>query len=52
VPSLVILLTKDFEIGFDSIRIAAPFAWWATADFLQQYQIRIEMPLWVFPIAG
>jgi hypothetical protein len=53
VPSLVILLTKDFSrLVLIAFLISAPLAWWATADFLQQYQVRIAVPVWVFPLAG
>ena len=53
VPSLVILLSKDFsKLVILAFVISAPLAWWAVSDFLQQYQIHIEVPLWVFPLAG
>ena len=53
VSSLVLMLTGDFSrLVLAAFAISAPVAWWATADFLQQYQVRIEMPWWVFPMAG
>ena len=53
VSSLIVLLTKDFsKLVLLAFIISAPLAWWVTDNFLQQYQIRIAMPLWVFPIAG
>ena len=53
VPSLVLLLTKDFSrLVLVAFTISAPLAWWATTHFLEQYQVRIEMPWWVFPMAG
>jgi putative ABC transport system permease protein len=53
VTSLMILLTKDFSrLVIVAFIIATPIAWWATTDFLTQYPIRIEVPLWVFPLAG
>jgi putative ABC transport system permease protein len=53
VASLMILLTKDFSrLVIIAFVITAPIAWYATTDFLKQYPIRIEIPLWVFPLAG
>jgi putative ABC transport system permease protein len=53
VTSLMILLTKDFSrLVIIAFVITAPIAWYATTDFLKQYPIRIEVPLWVFPLAG
>ncbi len=53
VSSLVLMLTGDFSrLVLAAFAISAPVAWCATADFLQQYQVRIEMPWWVFPMAG
>jgi putative ABC transport system permease protein len=53
VTSLMILLTKDFSrLVIVAFIIATPIAWWAITDFLTQYPIRIEIPLWVFPLAG
>lgn len=53
VISLVLLLTKDFSrlVGVAFI-ISAPLAWWATTIFLQQYPIRIDVPMWAFLMAG
>jgi len=53
VASLMILLTKDFSrLVIIAFVIATPIAWYATTDFLKQYPIRIEVPLWVFPLSG
>ena len=53
VSSLIVLLSKDFsKLVLLAFIISAPLAWWLTDNFLQQYQIRIAMPLWVFPVAG
>ncbi|MBK5277900.1 MAG: ABC transporter permease [Bacteroidia bacterium] len=53
VSSLVMLLTKDFSrLVLIAFIIATPIAWWATGDFLEQYPIRIEIPIWIFPVAG
>ena len=53
VTSLVMLLTKDFSrMVLIAFVITSPLAWWATVDFLEQYPIRIDIPMWVFPMAG
>jgi len=53
VTSLMILLTKDFsKLVFVAFMISSPLAWWAVSDFLKQYPVRIEIPLWIFPVAG
>jgi putative ABC transport system permease protein len=53
VASLLMLLGKDFsKMVLLAFLLATPFAWWVANDFLQQYQIRIPMPFWVFPLAG
>jgi putative ABC transport system permease protein len=53
VASLMILLTKDFSrLVIIAFVITSPIAWYATTDFLKQYSLRIEVPLWVFPLAG
>lgn len=53
ITSLMILLTKDFSrLVLVAFAITAPLAWWATTSFLKQYPVRIDIPLWVFPMAG
>ena len=53
VTSLVLLLTKDFtKLVVVAFIITSPLAWWATANFLQQYPVRIDIPIWIFPMAG
>jgi len=53
VASLMILLTKDFSrLVIIAFVIATPIAWYAATDFLKQYPMRIEVPLWVFPLSG
>ena len=32
--------------------ISVPLAWWAGTNFLEQYPVRIMLPLWSFPLAG
>ena len=53
ISSVLILLTKDFsKLVMIAFLITAPLAWWAGENFLQQYQLRIDMPFWIFPLAG
>ena len=53
VLGIVLMLTKDFSrLVLIAFVVATPLARWATTDFLQQYQVRISTPLWVFPLAG
>ena len=53
VSSLVMMLTRDFSrMVLLAFVISTPLAWWATSHFLEQYQVRVDMPLWVFPMAG
>ena len=53
VSSLVLLISKDFsKLVIIAFIISAPLAWWAVTDFLLQYQLHIDVPLWVFPLAG
>ena len=53
VAGIVLMLTKDFSrLVLIAFIITTPIAWWAMMDFLQEYQIRIKTPLWVFPTAG
>ena len=53
VLSLIMLLVKDFsKIVLIAFLIFSPLAWWGMNEFLEQYQMRIAPPLWVFPAAG
>lgn len=53
VSSIVVLLSKDFSrLVIVAFIIAAPLAWWVADNFLQSYEVRIPIPMWVFPIAG
>lgn len=52
VSHIVSLLSKDFIVlvGIASF-IAFPVAWWALSKWLQDFQFRIAIPLWVFFIS-
>jgi ABC-type antimicrobial peptide transport system permease subunit len=53
VASVLILLTKDFsKLVVLAFLIASPLAWWASENFLEQYQLRIDLPVFIFPLAG
>jgi putative ABC transport system permease protein len=53
VSSVLLMLTKDFsKLVVLAFVIASPLAWWVADNFLQQYQLRIPLPVWVFPVAG
>lgn len=53
VASIVLLLTKDFlKLVFIAILIASPIAWYAMHQWLQIFEYRIDIPWWVFVVAG
>jgi putative ABC transport system permease protein len=53
VANVLMMLTKDFsKLVIVAFLIASPLAWWAAENFLQQYQLRIDLPLILFPLAG
>ena len=53
ISSVLFLLIRDFsKLVVIAFIISVPFAWWATTNFLEKYQVRIEMPYWIFPVAG
>ena len=53
VGSIVVLLSKDFlKLVLIAILIASPIAWYAMHRWLQDFEYRIEIPWWVFVVAG
>lgn len=53
VSSLVLLITRDFSrLVIIAFVIAAPLGWYFMNGFLERYTVRIDMPIWVLPIAG
>ncbi|WP_266368142.1 ABC transporter permease [Tellurirhabdus rosea] len=53
VTSIVALLSGDFlRLVLIAIVIATPLAWWAMNRWLQDFVYRIDIPWWVFPVAG
>lgn len=53
VSQIVYILSKDFvRLVVIAFVIAAPFAWWAVHDWLQDFSYRTEMSWWLFAISG
>ncbi|RIV17251.1 ABC transporter permease [Fibrisoma montanum] len=53
VTNIVMLLAKDFlKLVLIAILIASPIAWWAMNKWLQGFAYKIDIPLWVFLVAG
>jgi putative ABC transport system permease protein len=53
VHSIVALLSKDFlKLVLIAIVIAAPLAWYAASQWLQDFAYKIDIAWWVFPLAG
>jgi putative ABC transport system permease protein len=53
VGSIVLLLSRDFlKLVLIAIIIASPLAWFAMNRWLQDFQYRIDIPWWVFVVAG
>ena len=53
VTNIVQLLSKDFlKLVFIAIFIAAPLAYYLMEKWLQGFAYRIDMPSWVFLVAG
>ena len=53
VGSIVALLATDFlKLVVIAILIASPIAWWAMHKWLQSFAYQINIPIWVFVVAG
>ena len=53
VGSVVTMLSKDFlKLVTIAFCIAAPLAWWAMHNWLQDFAYRIDISWWIFGIAG
>ncbi len=53
VSGIVQLLSKDFlKLVFISFVIASPIAWWAMNKWLQGFNYRVPITLWMFVMAG
>lgn len=53
VGSIVALLSQDFlKLVLIAIVIASPLAWYAMDRWLQDFAYRVDIPWWVFVVAG
>ncbi len=53
VSGITALLSKDFlKLVIVSFTLAAPLAWWAMHNWLENYPYRVQIHWWVFIIAG
>mgnify|MGYP000035305751 CR=1 FL=1 len=53
VSSITVLLTKDFlKLVLISFVIATPIAWWFLRKWLENYENKIELNIWIFAAAG
>ncbi|NEU08555.1 FtsX-like permease family protein [Flavihumibacter sp. R14] len=53
VSGITALLSKDFlKLVVISFVLAAPVAWWAMDNWLQDYSYRVQIQWWVFVLAG
>ncbi|PVY39122.1 ABC transporter permease [Pontibacter virosus] len=51
--SIVMLLSKDFlKLVVVAALIAFPIAWYAMQKWLQDFAYRIDIPVWIFLVAG
>jgi predicted permease len=53
IANITTLLSKDFlKLVTLSCLLAFPVAWWIMHNWLQDYQYRIAIGWWIFPLAG
>lgn len=53
VGNIVLLLSKDFlTLVVIAILIACPIGWWAMNKWLQNFAYKIDIPWWIFAVAG
>jgi putative ABC transport system permease protein len=53
VTNIVMLLAKDFLLlVIIAIVIASPIGWWAMNKWLQNFAYKIDIPWWIFVVAG
>lgn len=53
VGNITMLLSGDFvKLVIIAVLIALPAAWWATAEWLNEFAYRINLSYWMFVIAG
>ena len=53
VSNIVTILSKDFvKLVLIAFVIAAPAAWWAVYNWLQDYAYKTNMSWWIFALCG
>jgi ABC-type antimicrobial peptide transport system permease subunit len=53
VTNITLLLSKDFvKLVVLAVLIASPMAWWGSRKWLQSFDYRITISIWIFIIAG
>lgn len=53
VTNIVLLLSRDFlTLVVIAILIASPISWWAMNKWLQNFAYKIDIPWWIFAVAG
>ncbi|MDN3596006.1 ABC transporter permease [Zunongwangia endophytica] len=53
VPGIVNLLSKEFiKLVGIAFLIAVPIAWYGMQNWLQDFAYRIDIPVWIFAVAG
>ncbi len=53
VQQLLLLISKEFlKLVFIAFAIAIPLTWWMMHNWLQKYQYRVSISIWMFAIVG
>jgi len=53
VQQLLLLISKEFlKLVFIAFAIAIPLTWWIMHNWLQKYQYRVSISIWMFAIVG
>jgi len=53
VLSIITLMSNDFSrLVIIAFGFSAPIAWWLLNSYLERYQVRIEIQLWILPLTG
>lgn len=53
VSNLVLLISREFSyLVIVAFICSVPLAWWFSGIILERYPYRIDVPLWVMPVAG
>ncbi len=53
ITNITLLLSKDFiKLVVLAVLIASPMAWWGSRKWLQSFDYRITISIWIFIIAG